>query len=198
MVGRVLLQAPASLLLVRILSGIDSYLVASHRCSLRSPLARPSGRAGVATDLLLPVIIFLQRYDATQYQTYTRLTRSWARPRSSPPSSSCAAPHPVPRALVAWIAIARAPATSPDEHAHRESLRPMLKPTEKIGQSIPRSRASGGRSAVNAIDSGATKRGSGKLAAPCVISRRIYDAAIAPIQVPQLRPNAGGMVTPWN
>ena len=26
----------------------------------------------------------------------------------------------------------------------------------------------------------------------------IYEALIAPIQVPQLRPKAGGVVTPWN
>src|SRR5262249_19886638 len=51
--------------------------------------------------------------------------------------------------------------------------------------------------AVNAIDSGAKKWGSGFPAAPCVISRRIYDAAIAPIQVPQFRPKAGGVLTPW-
>ena len=73
------------------------------------------------------------------------------------------------------------------------------KQTEKLANLMP-GRTSGGprRRAVNAIDSGAKKRGSGKPAAPRVISRRIYDAAIAPIQVPQLRPNAGGVLTPWN
>jgi len=56
-----------------------------------------------------------------------------ASPSLSPWSGVCVfrqprAPAPPPRRRRA-----RAPATPPDEHAHRESLRPMPKPTEKIG-----------------------------------------------------------------